>query len=172
MEFFHAASLLLYICMCKLFAMYYDAPSNKSGPLMNHELVFSIAGMLSMLGWITLLVSPWIPTWSDRIAGLVIPATLSVGYLATLLLFWPDSGGFGSFAEVQQLFMSPDALMAGWVHFLAFDLVVGAWICRTARQENIRFWFVLPCLPLTFLFGPVGFLLFSVIRPVAARRPG
>ncbi len=134
---------------------------------MNHELVFSIVGALSMLGWLTLLASPWIPVWSDRIAGLAIPVTLSAGYLVTLLLYWPDSGGFGSFAEVQQLFTSPDALMAGWVHFLAFDLVVGAWICRTARQEDIRFWYVLPCLPFTFLFGPVGFLLFSIVRPLA-----
>ncbi|MCF6234348.1 MAG: DUF4281 domain-containing protein [Rhodobacteraceae bacterium] len=50
------------------------------------------------------------------------------------------------------------------MHFLAFDLLVGAWICRTARREGVTFWLVIPCLPLTFLFGPAGFLAFALVR--------
>ncbi len=103
------------------------------------------------------------PTWSDRIAAWGIPVILSAGYLVLLIFFQPEGGGFGDFAEVTELFSYPDALMAGWIHFLAFDLVIGAWICRRARQENIAFGLVLPCLPLTFLFGPAGFLMFSFI---------
>ena len=132
---------------------------------MDFELIFSLAGLLAMLGWIVLLVSPFIPQWSDRIAGLIIPLTFSFGYLVILLFFPPQTGGgFASFAEVTQLFSNPEALMAGWVHFLAFDLFVGAWICRTARNEGIKFWMVLPCLPITFMLGPAGFLLFSTVR--------
>ncbi len=130
---------------------------------MNYELVFSIAGMLSMAGWLALLASPWIPRWSDRIAGWVIPLVLSAGYFSLLVFFPPESGGFGDLAEVSELFSYDSALMAGWIHFLAFDLVIGAWICRRARQDKLPFWLVLPCLPLTFLFGPIGFLLFSLI---------
>lgn len=132
---------------------------------MDFELIFSLAGLLAMSGWVTLLFSPLIPHWSDQIAGLIIPGALSIGYLV-ILLFFPtqNSGGFGSFADVTQLFSSPEALMGGWIHFLAFDLFVGAWICRTGRHESIKFWMVLPCLPVTFMFGPAGLLLFSTIR--------
>lgn len=132
---------------------------------MDFELLFSLAGVIAMAGWLALLLSPWIPRWSDRLAGLVLPLVLSAGYTVLLVFFPPpEGGGFGSLAEVQQLFAAPSAMLAGWVHFLAFDLFVGAWICRTARQQGIAFWMVLPCLPATFLFGPAGFLLFTAIR--------
>ncbi len=136
--------------------------------MLNFELVFSLAGVLAMGGWLVLLLSPLMPIWSDRIAGLFIPVLLSGGYLI-LLVFYPsnDAGGFGSFAEVTALFSNQNALLAGWVHFLAFDLLIGAWVCRIARRERIRFWIVVPCLPLTFMFGPAGYLLFSAVRFIA-----
>jgi hypothetical protein len=131
---------------------------------MNHELIFSLAGVLAMGGWAALLLSPLIPVWSDRVAGLLVPGILSAGYVVILLAFPTDGGGFGSFAEVRELFSYADALMAGWIHFLAFDLLVGAWICRRGRRDGLPYWLVAPCLPVTFLFGPAGFLLFQLIR--------
>lgn len=132
---------------------------------MDFELVFSVAGLLAMMGWLLLLFSPLIPKASNLIAGFLVPIVLSLGYVLLLIFFPAESGGgFGSFAEVTQLFTSPNALLAGWIHFLAFDLVVGAWICRDARENEIRFWMIVPCLPITFLFGPAGFLLYTIIR--------
>lgn len=131
---------------------------------MDLELIFSAAGLLSMVGWATLLVSPLIPKWSDRIAGLIVPLIISIGYVGLAFLPNENGGGFGSFSDVTQLFSNPTALMAGWIHFLAFDLLIGAWICRTGRRENIKFWVVFPTLPLTFMFGPAGFLVFSLVR--------
>lgn len=133
---------------------------------MNHELIFSLAGLMAMAGWAALLLSPLIPNWSDRIAGLVIPAVLSAGYVVILLAFPAPGGGFGSFIEVTELFSQAEALMAGWIHFLAFDLLIGAWICRQGRREGLPFWSVAPCLSVTFLFGPAGFLLFQLVRAV------
>lgn len=139
---------------------------------MDFELVFSVSGLLAMAGWAALLASPLMPVWSDRIAGLIVPLILSAGY--AIIAFMPGDGGggggFGSFREITELFSNPAALMAGWIHFLAFDLLVGAWICRTGRREGISYWLVLPALPLTFLFGPLGFLAFSAVRAAAAAR--
>lgn len=134
---------------------------------MNYEMAFSSASILAMFGWLILLASPLIPTWSNRIAGFAIPLILSVGY-ATLFVFSYDknSGGYGSLADVIKLFSLPSAALAGWVHFLAFDLFIGAWQCRTARREAIRFWFVVPCLTITFLFGPLGLLFFLILRVI------
>lgn len=132
---------------------------------MDLEFVFSLAGLLAMAGWLVLLTSPLIPQWSDRISGYIIPLLLSAGYVI-LILFFPSEGGggFGSLAEVIGLFSNPYAMMAGWVHYLAFDLLIGAWMCRAARRDGVSFWFVAPCLPLTFLFGPAGFMAFSIVR--------
>ena len=132
---------------------------------MNLELVFSVSGVLSMAGWLLLLAFPLIPEWSNRIAGLIIPLVLSAGYIALVVLFSSGAeGGYGSLADVSTLFSRPEALLAAWVHFLAFDLLIGNWMCKTARAENIKYYLVLPCLPLTFLFGPAGFVLFSLVR--------
>ena len=132
---------------------------------MNLELVFSESGVLSMAGWLLLLAFPLIPEWSNRIAGLIIPLVLSAGYIALVVLFSSGAeGGYGSLADVSTLFSRPEALLAAWVHFLAFDLLIGNWMCKTARAENIKYYLVLPCLPLTFLFGPAGFILFSLVR--------
>ncbi len=140
---------------------------------MNLELIFSAASLLAMLGWLVLLASPWIPQWSDRIAGLAIPLVLSAGYVALAVFFsGGGEGDFSSLAGVTTLFSQPESVLAGWVHYLAFDLLIGAWICRTARREDIAFWFVLPCLPLTLMLGPAGFLAFGVVRLFAGRKGG
>jgi len=134
---------------------------------MNFEFLFSVAGILAMTGWVSLLMSPFIPNWSDRIAGTILPTALCVGYCVLVIIPAFDSGGgFGTLAEVMELFSYEQAALAGWVHFLAFDLFIGAWSCRTARAEGMSFWLVAPCLPLIFLFGPVGLLAFQATRAV------
>ncbi len=103
-------------------------------------------------------------------AAFVIPGLLSVAYAGLILAFWSGAaGGFDSLDNVALLFQSRELLLAGWLHYLAFDLFVGAWEVRTARAERMPFFLVVPCLALTFLFGPVGFLLFLMIRTVRAQ---
>jgi Domain of unknown function (DUF4281) len=79
-------------------------------------------------------------------------------------------GGFGSIDQVRALFADDSALAAGWLHYLAFDLFVGAWIVRDAATRQLPGLLVLPCLPLTFLFGPAGLLAYFAVRLVW-RRP-
>ena len=67
-----------------------------------------------------------------------------------------------------QLFTQPEIALAGWIHYLAFDLFIGAWEVRTARAERIPFLLVVPCLALTFLFGPAGYLAFTALRGARA----
>ncbi|KPD12506.1 ABA4-like family protein [Phaeobacter sp. 11ANDIMAR09] len=137
---------------------------------MNFEFLFSVTGVLAMAGWGALFISPFIPIWSDRIAGIILPIVLCIGYFMLVVIPASDSGGgFGTLAEVMELFSYEQAALAGWVHFLAFDLFIGAWSCRTARAEGMSFWLVAPCLPLIFLFGPAGLLAFQATRAVRFR---
>lgn len=129
------------------------------------HLLFQVTGPLAMLGWLALALSPLAPRLADALAAISIPLLLSVGYAALILVHWSDApGGFDSLANVMALFTDPALALAGWVHYLAFDLFVGAWITRTARDEGIPHLLILPCLVLAFLFGPAGFLVFVALR--------
>lgn len=135
------------------------------------HLLFQFTGPLAMLGWLALALGPLAPRLADAVAGLVIPALLSLGYTALVLAHWAGAtGGFGSLADVMALFTDPAIALAGWVHYLAFDLFVGAWITRRARRASIPHLLILPCLILTFLFGPAGFLAFVALRTGYAAR--
>ncbi len=138
---------------------------------MTPDLLFQIANTTALIGWAVLLATPFFPIMANRIAGLVIPLVLSVAYAGLILAFWArGEGGFDSLDNVATLFQTRELLLAGWVHYLAFDLFVGAWIARKARREDVPFLLVVPCLALTFLFGPAGFLTFSAIRAARAGR--
>jgi hypothetical protein len=137
---------------------------------MNPDTMFSLANPLALVGWLALLGSPFFPRVADRIAGLLIPGLLAVAYCGLVLAFWSSAkGGFDSLDNVAALFQTRELLLAGWLHYLAFDLFVGAWIVRTARQAAVPFLIVVPCLVLTFMFGPSGLLAFLIVR--AARNP-
>jgi ABA4-like protein len=137
------------------------------------DTLFSLAGAAALSGWIALLASPWLGTLADRYASLVVPGVIAVAYTGLVLAFWTRAeGGFGSLDEVARLFETRELLLAGWLHYLAFDLFVGAWEVRTARAAAIPFLVVVPCLALTFLFGPAGLLAFLLLLAAfRAARP-
>jgi hypothetical protein len=133
--------------------------------LTDPHLLFQFTGPLAMLGWLGLTLAPLAPRLAEAVAALVIPVLMSIAYTGLILVQWSDApGGFDSLANVMALFSNPAVALAGWVHYLAFDLFVGAWITRTARAEAIPHLLILPCLVLTFLFGPAGFLAFTALR--------
>lgn len=137
--------------------------------MVDPALIFDFGGTLALLGWFALLVALFVKAarrFAFPAAQLVIPALLAVGYI---LLIWQgragfDQGGFDSIDAVRALFANDAALAAGWLHYLAFDLFIGAWISRDAAARGVHPLFVLPCLPLTFLLGPAGLLLYLAIR--------
>lgn len=139
---------------------------------MTPDALFQIANPLALVGWIALALSPLAPRAADALAGYAIPLALSVLYTALILVHWTSAeGGYDSLANVMRLFDFPGAALAGWVHFLAFDLFVGGWIARRAREARIPHIAVLPCLALTFLFGPIGLLAFLALRSALSLRP-
>ena len=107
--------------------------------------------------------------------SLIIPIILGVTYAYLMFSFSgsaSEDGGFGSLAEVKALFGVDALLLAGWIHYLAFDLFVGAWIVRDAQKEWISHWLVLPCLFFTLMAGPFGLLLYLVLRAANNARQG
>jgi hypothetical protein len=134
---------------------------------MSLEKIFELANLAVLPGWILLAVAPrW--RWSQRYAALLIPLLLGPVYVWLLAANW-GPGGFGTLEGVAQLFSNRALLLAGWIHYLVFDLFVGSWETRDALARRIPHIVVVPCLVFTFLLGPAGLLLYLLIR-VAWRR--
>lgn len=129
---------------------------------MTPEAAFSIANLAALAGWAVLAAGVAMnrPLWRDGIAGLAVPLLLSAAYTLLILIFWWGAeGGFDSLANVRRLFASPWVALAGWLHYLAFDLAMGASLARRFAERGMARFPLLAVLPLTFLFGPIGYLL-------------
>jgi purine-cytosine permease-like protein len=139
---------------------------------MTASALFSVFNMLALVGWVTLsagvfLQRPWL---RDVLAGTYVPVLISVAYLVLIALFFGGAdGGFDTLENVQKLFTSPWAALAGWTHYLAFDLFMGARIARGMEEQGLPRWPLIAVLPLTFLFGPIGYLAFEIIKAVRQR---
>ncbi len=139
---------------------------------MTPSALFSFFNLLALSGWLILaagilLKRNWL---RDTVSGIYVPVFLSTAYLALVSLFFAAAeGGFDTLENVQQLFTSPWIALAGWVHYLAFDLFIGASIARGVEEQGLPRWLLVPLLPLTFLFGPAGFLCFEIMKAVSMR---
>ncbi len=132
---------------------------------MRAEQIFSIVNLVAIIGWLLVAILPrWKYTSVFVLSG-AIPLLLAVAYLVLIVLFFGKAeGGFDSLANVMKLFTNEWAVLAGWIHYLAFDLFVGSWEVRDAEKRGVSHILVIPCLVLTFLFGPIGLLLYNVVR--------
>jgi len=134
------------------------------------ETIFSVANALALVGWLLLAALPG-RRWAELVSGWVVPGLLAASYVAIIALSWgQSSGGFSSLRDVALLFENQWLLLAGWIHYLAFDLLIGGWIVRDARSRELPHPWVLPSLVLTFLFGPAGWLSYLGVRRVRRRR--
>jgi hypothetical protein len=137
---------------------------------MRPEHLFSILNPVALAAWLPLVFLPR-ARWATTVLPVVIPCLFAVSYVVLVVLSLPwGEGGFSSLTEVKALFENPWALLAGWVHYLAFDLFIGGWEVRDAQQRGIPHLLVVPALVLTFLFGPAGLLFHLVIRSFASER--
>lgn len=140
---------------------------------MTPEALFGMTGPPVLLGWGLLILGPRRYGLLNALPQLVIPAGLSLLYAVLVLRYFAEpGGGFGSLADVRRLFTSDWMLLAGWVHYLAFDLAIGAFLAGRMDRAGIGRLLQAPILATTFLFGPMGFLLAVLTEAMLAARPG
>jgi len=137
---------------------------------MPFEQLLASANTVAALGWFILIFLPRGWQWLNPIASMLIPLVLSVLYSVLIArYFFLAEGGFDTLANVQQLFTYPAVALAGWVHYLAFDLFVGGVIAKQADEIGLSRLIQAPVLLLTFIFGPFGYLLFILIKMAMLR---
>jgi Domain of unknown function (DUF4281) len=123
--------------------------------------VFRLANTCALISWVALIVLPWRVRVSAAIQVVTVGGLcLLYGGLVMAFFFTVPGGGFSSLAAVQRLFTVPEVALAGWIHYLAFDLFIGLWIAGRYDALGISRWLQAPVLVVTFMFGPLGLLLY------------
>ncbi|WP_353217265.1 abscisic acid-deficient protein Aba4 family protein, partial [Sandarakinorhabdus sp.] len=98
---------------------------------MTTDSLFQIASAAVLPGWLALAAAPVARARCVLIARII--AVLLSGLYVSLLGAGlagegpPPGAGFDTLDGVRLLLSSPQALLAGWVHYLVFDLWVGSW---------------------------------------------
>ena len=138
---------------------------------MDNASIFSTINTIALISWIVLLIFPFSQLVKKLLLGLVVIGfALLYAFLITQTFDADAMESFGSLSGIASMFQNETALLAGWVHYLAFDLMVGMFICKNAEKYGINRWLLIPCLLFTFMLGPIGLLLYFIIRIAYTKR--
>jgi hypothetical protein len=101
---------------------------------------------------------PWV---TEVVTGRGVPMLFAALYVVIVATtFGGAEGTFSTLGGVATLFSNRWLLLAGWLHYLAFDLLIGTWEARDARERGVPHLLLVPCLFVTLMFGPAGWLLY------------
>jgi hypothetical protein len=132
---------------------------------MSPESVFSFGSSFVFIGWILLLVFPnWKFTQAIVLNGVIVILAILYAYIFVKDMGSFDPKSFSTLSNVKVLFQNDNAVAAGWLHYLTFDLLVGAYIVKQCQKLEISRWSYSLILPFTFMFGPIGYFIFFVIK--------
>ena len=134
-----------------------------------YELLFGLSGV-AMISWLLMLLLPkWRVTYMI-VKWAVFPLTLSFLYLVGLTYYTVNHGisfvnDFGSYEGVIQLLTVPEVAIIAWLHILAFDQLVGRMIyLENMERRSVHLIVQSICLYLTLMVGPIGYLLYMVLK--------
>lgn len=128
---------------------------------MNYSQLFQWATLMVLPAWLLLVFLPRHAITARLVISGSYSVVYSLAYLLLIIISWNSVNfDFSSLAAVQGLFQNPAVLLAGWIHYLAFDLFIGAWLLRDSWQYGISHWLMVPVLLLSFYLGPIGLLLY------------
>jgi hypothetical protein len=144
------------------------------------ELIFKITNGGVLIFWLLLAFGPRGTMW---VRGIFLGGTgilaLTYSILIIGLMTGSFDGGAGdtgksldftTLSGVMALFDTQGGATIGWIHYLAFDLLVGIWIARNADRHGISRILQVPALFLTLMFGPMGLLVYLVMRAFLGKK--
>jgi hypothetical protein len=140
---------------------------------MTAETFFQATNTLALAAWIALVLFADRKLVTGVLCAVVVPAVLALAYAS--VISWklgtngPPAGDVMTLAGLREVFTDDWVFAAAWTHYLAFDMVVGAWIARDSVRLGLPWLLRAVALVLTFLAGPAGFLL-HILGRGALRR--
>jgi hypothetical protein len=138
---------------------------------MSPEQIFGLTNGIAVLSWLLLALLPGRRWVTEVVTGTAVPMLFAALYVIIVATtFGGADGSFSTLDGVATLFSNPWLLLAGWLHYLAFDLLIGTWEARDARERGVPHLLLVPCLFLTLMLGPAGWLLYMGVRAAGPRR--
>ena len=138
---------------------------------MTADTFYWYASILIFLPWLALMFAPnWRYTEALAFASAIILFLAATVFTFQYLTSPEEGGNLLSLEGFKNLFRSKEMLLTGWLNYLSFCLLVGAWQSHDARNLKIGHFWVLPSLLLTLLGGPAGLLLYLVLRYLRTRK--
>jgi hypothetical protein len=132
--------------------------------------IFAVVNLAVLPAWALLVFAPrW--RFTRLITAYAAPSAISLLYLFLVLpKFGLFTSGSGTLELVARFYQDPWLLLAAWAHYLALDLFLGAWMVRDSIRLKILHAFVVPCLFLAFVAGPIGLLAYFAVRAAVVRK--
>jgi hypothetical protein len=139
---------------------------------MTTDSLFTICNAIAFIAWVAIIViSPYWFHFDKLIIGLVITFfAITYSYFLIAYFNFRSTGDFSSLDSLMALFSDKRMVLIGWVHYLAFDLMTGVWIKKNAVKHGISHVAIIPCLLFTFMLGPLGLLIYLLMRWVKTKR--
>lgn len=137
---------------------------------MDYDLAFTIANASVLPAWLLLFIVPHHRVTHLVVHSVLMPGLLGVAYVAFIGVGMTTGGDgdFSSLGGVMAMFDSEPVVLGGWIHYLVFDLFVGAWVVRDGKRRGVHRGWVSVCLLGTFMFGPSGLLAYLAGRSLAS----
>lgn len=137
---------------------------------MSEELVLKVLNVPVLLGWLVMVLAPRTRITRWLLESDVLPLGFGVLYLGLVAPHLPGLlGEFSSLATIGAALQRPGLLLAAWIHYLAFDFLVGRVVLADSQRRGIPHLLVAPCLVLTLVLGPVGYLTYAAVRLLSRR---
>jgi hypothetical protein len=139
------------------------------------ETLFTLSNVLVLPFWLLMIALPhW--RWTQRLLAsplVVAPAALLYAILVVPLLGQALPALMNpQLAGISALLGAPSGATVAWVHFLAFDLFVGRWVYLDSRERGLSAWLMAPVLFAVLMLGPLGLLVYLVVRGLSLGRRG
>ena len=123
-----------------------------------------------ILGWLPLFLLPrWKHTPTIPLFPALFHALVYTISIIAAIKSSPEKADFSTFDGVHKMLSDPNVTLPAWIHYCMADLLIGRWIYLDSikRGASLPFHFlvIVPCLFLTLMLCPCGFLLYmAVIR--------
>ena len=129
--------------------------------------------------WLMLIFIPNSKVTQIFVNSVILPLTLAAAYVytiyQTILLDEPIFDIFRLYLNLDSLytiFATESFLLVFWLHFLALNLFLGSWVSRDGVKYNMPRSLVFIPLILIYFSGPVGLILYWLMRVFYAKKLG
>jgi len=142
----------------------------------NSETIYLLANWGVIPFWLMLIIMPYHGLTNFLVQSIIVPLILAVAYSYLAYNLYIENSIFDSFElysgidGLYSMFSNENLLLIFWLHFLALSLFLGAWMTRDAKKFFIPKIILIPSLIITYFTGPVGLVIYWLLRIFFAKK--